>query len=117
MESRCRRNVSPANSDSVSIFRMRCFERRFGLAKCMGHFSRDGANGDVAFHGSSPHQSSGRVCSTVLVGSRVWYIPISERYNRSHGATHDLLDALVVWNGGLDRLVEDLRLEKCWIAD
>ena len=87
------------------------------MAKCMGHFSSDRANGGTSFHGSSPHQSRGRVCSAVLVGGCVRYIAISERCYRRNGASHDFLDALVVRDGGLDRLVADLHLKKCRTTD
>jgi hypothetical protein len=52
----------------------------------------------------------------LLVWSSDGFISFKEIFNCNDGPIDDIPHALVLWSGGIDRLVENLRLKECWIA-
>ncbi len=116
MESHRSRAVSSSGVVGNGILWNRGRQRRVGLAQRMGYFSRNGSNGTRTNHGSSASQFSGIVCDTMLGRCSYGDISITIFFDNIDGSVDDIPDALVVWNGCVNRVVEDSHFEECWFT-
>ena len=114
MESHRSRVVSSSGVVGNGILWNRGPQWRIGLAQCMGYFSRNGSNGARTNHGSSASQFSGIVCDTMLGRCSYGDISITIFFDNIDGSVDDVPDALVVWNGSVNRMVENPHFKESW---
>ena len=83
------------------------------VAECLGYISRIGADGAGTNVGTSTCQPRGPICDVMLVWRRSGYISLAYIVNHLVCTLDDLPDALVIWMGCPDRMVENLHYQEC----
>ena len=86
------------------------------MAQYLGYFFRNGSDGARENHGSPSSQFSGVVCDNLLGRCSYGDVAISILFDNFDGSIDDIPNALVVWNGCVNRMVEDSHFEECWFT-